>query len=88
MVSSTVEVLDRLLDPVGRCFTPEFARRLLELRADAAAQQRMDELADRCNEGTLTSEESAEYEAYIAAASLIAVLQAKARATLSGGAAA
>ena len=82
------DFLDRMLDPLGRSLTPDAARQLAELRADPAAQQRMDELADRCNEGTLTADERAEYEAYVTAASLIAVLQSKARAVLSGGAAA
>jgi hypothetical protein len=82
------QLLDRLLDPVLRSLTPESARRLLDMRADAADQMRMDQLADRCNEGLLTPEERSEYEAYVAAASLIAALQARARATLSGGAAA
>ena len=82
------KALDRLLDPLGRSLTPDAARQLVELRADAAAQRRMDELAGRCNEGRLTSDERAEYEAYVSAATLIAILQAKARAALSGGAAA
>jgi hypothetical protein len=82
------QVLDRFLDPVLRSLTPESAKRLLDVRANASDQMRMDELADRCNEGLLTSDERSEYEAYVAAASLIAALQARARATLSGGAAA
>jgi hypothetical protein len=82
------EILDRLLDPLGRSLTPELARRLVQLRADATAQGRMDELADRCNEGLLTAEEREEYEAYVSAANLVAVLQAKARAVLSGDVAA
>ena len=85
---TAVHILDRLLDPVGRSLTPDAARQLVELRADPIAQQRMDELADRCNEGLLTPDERAEYEAYVAAATLIAILQAKARAVLGGGAAA
>jgi hypothetical protein len=82
------QLLDRLLDPVLRSLTPESARQLLDMRADAVDQTRMDELADRCNEGLLTPEERREYEAYVTAANLIAVFQARARATLSGGAAA
>ena len=77
------DLLDRMLDPVGRSLTPE-----ADLRADPLVQQRVDELADRCNEGTLTEDERAEYEAYVSAATLIAVLQSKARAVLAGGAAA
>ena len=82
------ELLDRMLDPLGRSLTPDAARQLAELRADAVAQQRMDELAGRCNEGTITPDERAEYEAYVTAATLIAILQSKARQVLSGGAAA
>jgi hypothetical protein len=81
------QALDRLLDPLGRSLTPDSARRLVELRADPTAQARMDELADRCNEGLATADERAEYEAYVSAATLIAVLQAKARAALPKAAA-
>lgn len=52
---------------------------LLNLRADAALQARIDELADRCDEGTLTPEERGEYETYVRFGSFIAILQAKAR---------
>jgi hypothetical protein len=79
------QVLDRLLAPVLRSLTPESAKRLLDLRADAADQARMDELAIRCNEGLLTSEERSEYETYVGAATVIAVLQARARAITRGG---
>jgi hypothetical protein len=82
------DLLDRMLDPVGRSLTPEVARQLVDLRADPVVQQRVDELADRCTGGTLSADERAEYEAYVAAATLIAVLQSKARAVLAGGAAA
>jgi hypothetical protein len=82
------QLLDRFLDPVLRSLTPESAKRLLDVRANSADQMRMDELADRCNEGRLTPEERSEYEAYVAASSLIAALQTRARAMLSGGAAA
>jgi hypothetical protein len=76
-------ILSRLLEPVTECLTPEAARRLVELRADAATQQRVDELADKNTEGLLTEEEKAEYEAYVSASTFIAILQAKARANLA-----
>ena len=84
--SRAAGLLDRMLDPVGRSLGPEAARRLVELRADAAAQLRMDELADKCTEGSLSSEERAEYEAYVVASNVIAVLQSKARRVLAEGA--
>jgi hypothetical protein len=71
--------LAKILDPVAQCFTPEVAKRVAELRADPAVQTRIDELADKCNEGTITPEEMAEYDAYIQAMDVVAVLQMKAR---------
>ena len=55
-------VLDRLLDPLGRIFTPEVARRLVNYRFDGKAQARIDKLARKCNEGELSPAERAEYE--------------------------
>ena len=69
-------MLDRLLDPVGRCLGPDAARRLVELRADPETQRRVDYLAGRANDGLLTDDERGEYEAFVSAAGLIAVLQA------------
>jgi hypothetical protein len=76
-------VLDRMLDPVGRCLTPDAARQLVALRADPADQARIDELADKSTEGQLSPDERAEYEFYIAANNVIAILQAKARGVLA-----
>ena len=82
MVAAT-RVLDRLLDPVGRCLSAKAARALTGLRADAEAQTRVRALAEKCNEGTLSPEERAEYEAAVMAANIVAILQAKARARLA-----
>ncbi|MBN1395044.1 MAG: hypothetical protein JW959_08470 [Pirellulales bacterium] len=75
--------LDRLLAPVTECFTPEVAERLVALRADAETQTHIEELAEKANEGKLSPEERAEYEDYIEAVDLIAILQARARAILA-----
>jgi hypothetical protein len=71
--------LDRILDPVVDCFTPQIARRLADLRADPQTQDRLDTLAVKANQGQLTPEEDAEYKQAIDAIDLLAVLQAKAR---------
>jgi len=75
-------MLERLLEPVGRALNPDAARQIVALRADAEAQSRIEYLADQCNEGLLTDDERREYESLIAVASVIAILQAKARASL------
>ena len=76
-------ILDRLLEPVSRCPTPEAARQLVALRADPQFQERLDVLADRCTEGLLTPEEREEYETHVQAIHIIAILQAKARKLLA-----
>jgi len=80
--SSHAGVLDRMLDPLAESLTPAAARALVDFRADAATQAHITELADKCNAGQLTPKESAEYEAYVRAIDLIAVLQSKARRAL------
>jgi hypothetical protein len=76
---AAVPVLDRLLDPLTRSFTPAAARALVNFRADPDIQARINELADKCNEGVLSPTERAEYERYVHAIDLIAILQEKAR---------
>lgn len=75
-------ILDKMLEPVARCLTPEVAKQIVELRADQSTQARIDELAAKCNEGELTEAERREYGAYVDAIDLIGLLQAKARGTL------
>jgi hypothetical protein len=76
-------VLDRMLDPLRDVLTPALARRLVRFRADAATQARVQELADKCNEGELTPAERREYAAYVRAIHVISVLQSKARRALA-----
>lgn len=78
-------VLSRLLDPVGRCLTPEVAQQLVALQVDPAVQARFEELADKCTEDQLSADERTEYETYVRALEFIAVLQAQARSLLTNG---
>jgi hypothetical protein len=72
--------LEKLLEPlVSQCFTAEVAQHVAAYRADQATQRRIDELAEKCNEGELTDAERAEYEGYVRAINLVSILQAKAR---------
>ncbi|MEX2317209.1 MAG: hypothetical protein WD669_08655 [Pirellulales bacterium] len=76
---STTELLQQVLDPFMECLTPEAARKIVELRASPELQMRLDQLADRANEGVLTQEEMAEYDRFLSVLNLIAILQSKAR---------
>jgi transglutaminase-like putative cysteine protease len=74
--------LTRLLAPIGECMTREMAQKVADLRADPDVQARVDELADKCTEGELTTEERAEYASYVHAIRVIGVLQAQAHSLL------
>jgi hypothetical protein len=71
--------LDRLLEPLVDCLSPEVAAKVADLQTDPAIQDRIDNLADRANEGRLTAEEREEYAGYLHAIDVITVFQAKAR---------
>jgi hypothetical protein len=77
--------LERLLEPLAAGFSSEMAKYVAEFRADAVVQARIEELAEKANEGDLTDVERREYEEYVDAGTLIAILQAKARKRLGGG---
>lgn len=75
---------NRFLDPITSLLTPEVAQRIVDFRADAKMQARLDELADKCNEGLLTPDEVKEYDGYLDAIDLVTILQLKARCSLRG----
>lgn len=79
MNQTETTILGQLLDPIGKCLTPDVARRIADLRAPAEVQERLEILAERCTEGQLTEEEKDEYDVYVKALNFIAILQAKAR---------
>ena len=78
-MASPHTVLTAILDPLGECMTPEVARRVIHLRASAEANIRMQILAAKSAQGTLSEEEREEYESWVSAGTFIAILQAKAR---------
>jgi hypothetical protein len=80
----TTTLLDGVLDPMAECLTPGAARRIVDLRADPATQAKLDEFADKANEGLLAPEERAEYDRMLAAFHVITILQARARTVIEG----
>ena len=75
--------MNELLRPLGQNLTPDYARALIGLKADAKVQKRMATLAAKANEGTLTASEKEEYHSYILAGSMVAYLQAQANLLLA-----
>ncbi len=76
-------VLEQLLDPVSQSLNQEAAEKLVRLKVNARTQAHIDKLARKCNEGRLTEAERSEYESWVVAIDLVAILQAKARAILA-----
>jgi hypothetical protein len=76
-------ILDRLLEPLGNTMPLDYAKALVEYRAGPDVQTRVDELADKCNEGELTDSERDEYDEYLQAFHLIGILQQKAKRVLA-----
>jgi len=68
-----------MLDPLSDCLDPEAAEHIVALRIDDAIQARIEELADRSNEGLLTAAERAEYESYVEGAEILSLIKLKAR---------
>jgi hypothetical protein len=76
---STATHLDQFLDPLAEALSPEVAKRIVELRATQAQQARIDELASKANEGSLSEAEDAEYKDIIEAVDILSIIQLKAR---------
>lgn len=79
---STTSILDRFLEPVVEFLPADTARKIIDLRIDASLQERIDELAEKANQGTLSADEREEYAAYIEELDMIAILKLKAQAAL------
>ena len=57
--------------------------RLLDLKADAALQARVEDLAGRHSQGLLTPDEKANYGSYVSYSTFVAILKSKARQLLA-----
>ena len=71
--------LDRVLDPLASTLNVEAAQSLVDLRIDPEIEGRVRVLAERANEGELTSEERDEYLSYVEAADLLTIFKLKAK---------
>jgi hypothetical protein len=75
-------VLDRVLGPLSESLSAQEVERISTLPSDPTLEARMEELAEKANEGHLTPEERQEYELYIETSEFVAILLARARARL------
>ena len=81
--TNTTPALDRIVDSLGECLTPETSLRILGLKADRKLQDRVDYLASRSAEGTITPEEQVEYSKYVSYGTFVAILKSKSRQLLA-----
>lgn len=81
-MKSLFSELQPLFDPSFRFLTREGMQWLVDLRCDAETEERMSELADKNQEGTISKEEHRELEEWVRSGTFLSVLQAKARLVL------
>jgi hypothetical protein len=75
---SALTVFAESLAPVEACLNLESASAILDLPPNPRVQSRVDLLAEKCNQGTVTPDERSEYDALIWADHFVGILQAKA----------
>ena len=79
MVKNGDSPLDQVLDPL---FDDVVGRRVVDFSIDAASQDRLQSLREGANNGTLTAAERDEYQQFVEALDLIALLKLKAKAAM------
>jgi len=72
-------IKDEMLDIAAECFEPATLNALAKMRLSPKLTVRVDQLADKSNEGELTPGERKEYRSYIEMAELLSTLQLRAR---------
>lgn len=80
---TTLPVIERILEPVTACLTPEIAQRIVNVRLDDPfMMQRLEFLREKAKEGTLTEQERAEYEGFVEGNDLLMLIKDQARSML------
>ncbi len=74
-----VAILSRVFEPDSVPMTPDAARTLMSLKFSVRDERRMNRLATKARQGTLTQAEQTEAEQYNLVSHMLALLQAKAR---------
>jgi hypothetical protein len=75
----TMKLSEYVLNKAANCFDRGTVEALAHLRLDPEALARVEDLAGKANEGLLSTEERAEYRAYIETSELLALMQLRAR---------
>ena len=79
MNTPEASAFERGVRPVLEVVPTEQLEAILRFRPSADLQQRIDELAEKSTEGTLTAEERSEFEGYVRANKFVAILKRQAQ---------
>lgn len=79
---TALSIFRRLIETDPGHLSRGAAEAILGLHFPQADQMRVEELAVKCNHGTLTTAEAEEYDGYIAAADVLSLWKSKARQSL------
>jgi hypothetical protein len=77
--ATDAEILTAIISPVHGDLEPGVADAFLRLRFSPSQVDRMQELADKGNQGVLTPAEASELESYRRVGNFLSIMQAKAR---------
>lgn len=72
-------IIKEFMDQLADCMSPEVARCIVEFRASPEADAMVQDLGEKCNDGTLTAAQLAEYANIVRFVKFVSILQSKAR---------
>ena len=81
-LTTEVDILARVIDPANPTLTADAAKAILQLDYTDADRERAAALAQKSNEGTLSTEERRELEGFVFVGDILAILKSKARLSL------
>lgn len=81
-MANDTSIISEMLQPLGS-LTRQAASEIAEIRVPETVQDRVAELADKHNQGTISDEELAEYEQYVRVGNVLSVIKAKAKKVLA-----
>ena len=82
VANSETAILSRAIEPESSTLSPEAARSILQITLSEADCRRLDELAAKTREDSLTPDERVELDNYRSVGRLLELMQSKARLSL------
>ena len=79
---SSPPLLESLVESVAACLDSTSLQAMAKLELAPRTRERLDELAAKANEGSLSAEERVEYQAFIGASEFVGLAQLRERARL------